>query len=244
MTHEIGDRSYIEWLRNEMHELYSFQNTQSGHDVAHPLRMILVMQEMTSPPFPSFDSTELETAIWLHNLDRAKSLKERISYLGLRIVAERFLDQSPFCRKTKDEIILAVTEHSKKDDESDDPPLLQLVRILDKVDRLRHPTIELVSCGACYGDKLPLYRLKNPFGYKSAIKEYRSVYDNFFRILEWVGMLPLEAARNLAGTDNIQFFVTMVRHFGKDVAKSLSIENRVEEDIKKALGIYYDRYAT
>lgn len=238
-----------------------------GHDTTHVERLISIGKIVQRITKLQFDWNEFVAAVWLHNLDRAlklrKEIEERgaawaqknqayfddlihdeedvkafIRVRGLEIYCRELLEWSPFNEDARDRIVDAVLHHSKFADEPGDSPLLTALRIADKVDRMGPSGIR--DAAAHRGQVLPPYDEQRPFGYGSTEEDrMKTLYDDLFRILEWYGMLPSEEARRVVNMEYFCFYILYVRMLGKEIADRLGIENKVEEDIKQALGQHY-----
>lgn len=187
-----------------------------------------------------FDPYEFEAAVWLHNADRADGLKKELHLQTLQAVVYVLLEESPFDPETRSRIADAVLQHSKKDDEPGDSDLLSALRIADKINRFSATGVWSAASHCWY---LEPYNRKNPFGYGGTAEEnLRSQYSALFRGLEWVKMLPSDEARDLIDRRGLRLFIEFIRCLGEEIARDLGVENRSEEDIRKALGPYYKQF--
>lgn len=210
-----------------------------GHDVTHVLRLLETQKEIAE--FLDFDRYEYQAAVWLHNADRSRQLLESFPGASLEVALAKFLEPSPFDELARNRIVTAVLEHGKRDDGPNDSGLLQALRLADKWDRLG--PLGVISWPAFRGSYLLPYNPANPFGYDSTAEgRMKTLYDGFFRILEWYSHFPL--IRRLVGRhpERLRLFLDFVRAFGSEVGRCHNTPNQVEEDIKRALGSYYDEW--
>ena len=229
-------------LEAKLASLYAMPNSPGGHDILHVRRMIDMGPRIAEVTGLTFDLDEYAAAVLLHNIDRGAAVQGVAKLISLGQLVKVLLDETAFSPEAKDRIIVVVLQHSKKDDEPGDSTLLQAVRIADKLDRLG--PLGIVSAAAFRGSELPLYDPVHPFGYTSTAegKMMKTVYVDFFRVMEWVGMLPSDQARSLINRNDMTAFINYVRAFGREIALRHGVVNRVEDDIKKALGSYYNLY--
>ena len=239
-------------------------NCQGGHDVTHVERLIAIGKKIT---FLKFNMDEFVTAAWLHNLDRVPALPKGIEIcleaeaekmflddpviteenveafirtLGLGIYCSMLLERSPFNEWAQDRIVNAVMQQGKKDDELGDSPLLTALRIADKLDRMG--PLGIIANASFRGDNLLPYDPINPFGYDSTAEgKITTIYNGYFQILEWYGMLPSDEARDLVDQKKLRFFISFLRMLGEEISEATGAENQVEDDIKKALGAHYSK---
>lgn len=231
------NRQFLDRLARELRPYYTPPHVPCGHDWLHVERMIQISREIR---FLAFDSVELEAAAWLHNLDRAPRILELSRERGLRTLCLDYLSGSPFESGARERIACAVVEHSKRNDEADDNPLLTALRICDKVDRFRFAANTLLAIGAHRGTAHLPYDPERPYGHGSLAEPHlRTVASDFFRVLEWYAMLPSDEARALIDREDVEFLLHVVRRFGREVARHLGIEDHIEQDIQRALGPYY-----
>ncbi len=211
------------------------------HDTDHVRRVMAFGPKIARATGLRFDLEEFEAAVWLHNLDKIPSVLHALKVTSLRVLLASLLGGSDFSRDAQERIVDAALRHSKKDDEPGDSALLTALRIADKLDSLGPIGIARSVSGRM---TLPLYDRQNPFGFGSTSDErMKTVYDDFFRIIEWVGMLPSDAARGLIDKQDFRANVDFLRAFGRELGARLGVDNRVEQDIKRALGPYYQSYA-
>ncbi len=236
---------YLTWLSGELKQLYTPPNVTAGHDVDHCDRMakwgpkILGIQGLPEQGPLQFDMDQYTAACWLHNIDRAFRTKTE-AYNKLFAL----LEESPFDEAAKKDIEEVVKLHPKFADEPGDSHLLTALRIADKVDRIATPTLGVLVAAAFQGSRLVMYDRGNPFNYGSTAEDkLKSIYTDFFRQLEWYGMLPSEEARGLVSIDSMRFYVMFIRQFAADIVHHLGRENDVEDDLRKALGSYYEMIA-
>jgi hypothetical protein len=187
---------------------------------------------------------EYRAAVWLHNIDRCTALKEEKENAGgLRSYLAVLLLSADFSPEAKERITAAVLQHSKKDDELGDSTLLIALRIADKLDRF-NPT-GIVEAAASWGH-LPIFDPQMPFSYDSAeagehgTAGHQSIYQTFFRVVEWIPMLPTQWARELISRDHLRLLITFLRLLGAQAAAQFNVPNRVEDDLRRALGPCYD----
>jgi hypothetical protein len=238
-SQEIKD--FVEGLSSTLEFEYSAPRTPGGHDADHIKRMLRMESKIAS--VLDFDPWEYRVAVWLHNLDRIEAFRAPLKQKGVFGYVERVvLEGSPFSPAARARIAYAVSRHAKKDDEPGDSSLLTALRIADKLDRLG--PLGILSAAAFRGGELPLYDARSPFGYASTAEErLKSVYNDFFRVLEWVGMLPSDAARSLINREHLAAYVAFLRALGKELSDRLEVEDRVEDDIRRALGSYHAEFA-
>lgn len=227
--------SYYTKLINQLEPLYQPQVMGTGgHDVNHIHRMLKMEAEISE--FLDFDSLEYKTVVWLHNVDRSSLIVDK---KNLKTVLQNLLRKSYFDDITKERIISAVLQHSKKDDELTDTTLLRALRLADKWDRIG--AIGIVDMVAFRGSSILAYDLLEPFGYGlTAEGRMKTLYQSFFRVLEWYADFPLVRRLSKKHPERIKFLLNFIRAFGAEVALNHNIENQAEIDIRKALGIYYD----
>ena len=235
-----ASRQFLDRLAGELRPHYTPPHVPCGHDWLHVERMIQISREIH---FLAFDFVEFDAAAWLHNLDRAPRIIELCRTQGLRALCLDYLSGSPFDAGARERITGAVVEHSKRDDETDDDPLLTALRICDKVDRFRFAANALLAIGAHRGAAHLPYDPERPYGYGSLAESHlRTVACDFFRVLEWYAMLPSDEARALIDREDVEFLLHIVRRFGREVARHLGVEDRIEHDIQRALGAYYPAF--
>lgn len=235
-------RTLVVGLEENLVPLYTMPNSPGGHDILHVLRMIALGPKIAQATGLQFSMVEFEAAVWLHNIDRGAAVKGAAKIISLEQLVRATLDATAFGVDAKVRIIDVVLRHSKKDDELGDSTLLQAVRIADKLDRLG--PLGIISAAAFRGSELPLYDPEHPFGYTSTAEgRMKTVYNDFFRIMEWVGMLPSNQARSLINRQDMIAFVEYVRALGAEIARRHDVKNEVEADIKKALDTHYKEFA-
>lgn len=236
-------------LAERLHDPYTPPNISGGHDFTHVERMCRMEPDIKKRTGLDFDHNEFVAAVWLHNLNRCndKQIKETIEAASgaagskkeeLANYCRIILANSPFDLEQRERIIDAVLQHDKKDDESDDSPLLTALQIADKLDWLG--TLGILAIAAHSGARFLPYNPDKPFGYDStAEKKLKSIYNDFFRVLEWYGMLPSDEARSLVDIRKLRFFIQFLRMLGEEIAEATGEENLVDDNIRKALGPYY-----
>lgn len=232
-----GITEFLRSLDERLRIPYTPPNLAGGHDVTHVERLAARGRKIGT--ILKFDPDELAAAVWLHNLDRATLLGPEIKEAGgLANYCRTLLIDSPFNPEQRERIIDAVLQHPKKDDDPSDSPLLTALRIADKLDRIG--PLGILSIPAFRGPNLLPYDSKQPFGYDSTVEgKLKSIYNDFFRVLEWYGMLPSDEARSLVNIQRLRFFAEFLRMLGEEIAELTGAENLVEKDIRKALGTYY-----
>lgn len=248
----MGKNEYLSGLKQMLEELYEVGSAGGiCHDVDHVRRVAAFGPRIAEATGLPFDLHEFEVAAWLHNLDRIPAVQQ--TQLGiltgrhaLRMVSLegqlwKLLETSDFNAGSQQRIVTAVLQHSKFADEPGDSALLTALRIADKLDSLGPIGIVRSVSGR---SNLPLYDPKRPFGYGSTVEDRMiTVYDDFFRVLEWIGMLPSHEARSLINKRDLRANIDYLRALGHEIAHRLGIENLVEADISRALGSYYQTYA-
>lgn len=233
--------SFLEDLATSLRKVYVVPYVGRGHDFYHVERMVARGFQLAR--YLKFDMDEYVAAVWLHNVDRCKALEpEWTARGGLRPYLGDLLEKSGFSPEAKERITVAVLEHSKKDDEPHDSPLLTALRVADKLDRLC--PIGIVDAAAGW-HHLPIFDPHEPFGYDATeagehgTRGHQSIYQTYYRVLEWVAMLPAWA-RELIRREHIRLFITFLRLLGAQAAEQFGVEDRTEEDIRRALGPCYD----
>ncbi len=217
--------------------IYVSPHGEGGHDLIHVCAIEKLGLRIAQ--FLSFDPEEYRVASWLHNLDRCFALQPEIQRAGgLKQYLGAILGRSPFNEASRNRIVDAILQHSKRLDEPADSSLLTALRIADRVERFT--PLNIIASAAHRGHELPLYDRSQPFGFRTMRP---CVFKFFFWNLEWVGMLPSDEARALINPAYLRFFLDFLRLLGRDIAEREGIENRVEEDLKAALGAYYEKWA-
>jgi len=229
-------RSFLEKLEEMVSPLYLILG---GHEPDHCQRMIKMFGEISFLT-PGVKSDEFAAAVWLHSLDRVEGFK-KLSKEALAVVLNGFLAESGFFEPKKKSIVGAILEHSKFKDGPDDSPLLHALRLADKWDRIG--LLGVVSGFMFLGTKMPMYRAEKPFGYGPTAegeKGYQTIYENFFRVLEWYPLFPL--LRELVRRHPKRFwnFLGCIRVFGEEVSEAHGVPNTVEADIRRCLGEFYE----
>ena len=243
---------FMQKLKTKLTPLYTLPNAPGGHDVWHVVRVAGRGERIRERCNLEFDLEEFEVAVWLHNIDRvhpycrwiaiSEELGESFKEAFERNLKAFFLEGHPFSAYSKERIIDAVVQHSKKDDEPGDSHLLTALRIADKLDRLN--PVGFLSAVVGSGVDLPIYDPSHPFGEGITVEKYmKSVYDSFFRLLEWVPMLPSDNARSLIVKEDLRACINLIRAVGKQLAREHNVPDVIEGNIKKALGPHYAFYA-
>lgn len=210
-----------------------------GHDVTHVLRMLGMEEEIAE--LLDFDTYEYRTAVWLHNTDHSPQLLESFPGASLEAVLRKLLEPSPLDDVTRSHITNAVLEHGKRDDGPNDSVLLQALRLADRWDRIG--PFGIIGGPAFRGGRLLPYDPADPFGYDSTAEgRMKTLYDDFFRILEWYPQFPLIRRLVESHPERMRVFLDFVRAFGSELAERHHIRSLVEADIKRALGPYYDEW--
>lgn len=241
MSPEEHLRGYIEWLRDMLGPLYTPPQGQGGHDLPHILRMVAMYNEIAEL-IPDVDAVEYEITVWLHNVDRCPYFKHAIQESNLSTVLLRILEGSRLASPIKNRMIKAIQEHGKRLDDENDSPLLQALRLADKWDRIG--VIGITSGFAWLGCVRPAYDPNNPFGYGSTAEDgWKTIYQNFYRILEWYSDFPLIRELVHRHPWRFQNMLTFIRAFGEEVSAAHRLPNKVEDDLRKCLGAHYDEWA-
>ncbi len=237
---------FLEKLKRDLRIPYSKENVVGDHTHLHTGRMVKMGPrifgiEGFGGRRLNFDLHEYEAAVQLHNLDRSHFFEEKIKGVGLANLCRQLLGSGPFDEAARERIVDAATRHSKKDDEPGDSDLLQAVRIADKVDRFA-PNV-LVGCGTSCPTLLAYDDSPNPFwcGGTTRENEVKTQYKMFFRVAEWYAMLPSDEARALVNPRFLKLFIEFLRCFGEEISGYVGVPNRAEEDIRMALGPYYQK---
>ncbi len=229
------------WLNTVIADLrsrYTSPAVSGSHDYTHCERLVRwggQIQGLMGLEHPLvFDPLEYEAACWLHNLDRVHDCED------FRKECKGLLAQSPFSEEAQDRIYDTVFQHSKKDDDPGDSDLLQALRIADKVDRF---SVSGVLGAGQYAPHLLPYNPDAPFGYESTEEEHvneADLYRLFFRPIEWYAMLPSDDARLLIPRRSLRYAIETVRLLAEEAAWHAGVPNRVEDDLREALGPYYE----
>ena len=226
-------------LAEKLSPIYIVPRAQGCHDLPHVTRMVAMADEICE--LIGVDKYVFQITVWLHNADRIPEFKEQIETMGLELFLRGFFPMD-FPTSMTEEIIDAVLKHSKKDDESQDSPLLQALRLADKWDRIG--LFGAVSGFEWLGCKLPSYDPEHPYGYGSTAEgQYKTLYQNLFRVLEWYGMsvqVRVLAERHPCKMRNLLFFI---RAYAQEISEAHDLRNTSEDDIKKALGEHYEKWA-
>ncbi len=231
---------FLSGLADRLTEHYRHPDC-AGHDTPHIMRMLMKEGDIRKV-VDYFDHQEWIAAVWLHNLDRAPNLQSIIGTNGLEKAVMAFLNDSPFTQDAIARVADAVAQHSKRDDEPRDSPLLTALRIADKLDRLG--PIGALTAAMIHGPKMPIYEPDDPFGMISTEEgRLKSIYNDLFRLLEWVDMLPSDAARSLINRVDLLALINFVRALAAQISIMHQEENPVEAQIQKALGRHYETFA-
>ncbi len=258
-------------LEKKLAPHYGPPNYSAGNDIDHIRRVIQIAEsargiDLNHNRVLDFDSDELRAAALLHEMDRSKSLGKRVlrsgkkwaknhlsqgeflnekalRKIGIRQMVLYYLRGSGFSTEAKTRIVNAVIEHPKfADDLENDSGVLIALRIGDKIDRMG--PLGLISAAAHRGGSASLYDFNHPFGYGSTEEgRLKTIYDDHFRVFEWYAMLPCNAARRLA-KPRFLIRIFFMRELAKEIASASGVKNRVEEDLRKALGMYYEEFCS
>lgn len=252
---ESDASSFIRRLKDKLMPYYALPHAPGGHDVWHVLRVAQMGPKIRDRCRQlDFDLEQFEVAAWLHNIDRVDPFLSEIRRLQsfgwldgpvpLTVVTMAFFKEAhPFTPEAVDRIVDSVVRHSKKNDEPDDSHLLTALRIADKLDRLN--PVGFLSAVVDNGMRLPIYDPTCPFGEISTVEgRMKTLYEVFFRLLEWVPMLPSDEARSLIVKEDLRACIDFVRSMGRQVAREHEVSNIVETQIKRALGSYYGLYTS
>ena len=232
---------YLAWLKGVLEPRYTPPLVPAGNDRLHCDRMASYWGPRIRA-FLDFDLQEYEVTCWLHNLD--VSVSSKMPWSKTEPELRGLLAESPFDDEARNRIVDAIKQHAKFKDSPDDSTILQALRIADKVDKLDDATMGIIGACAMRGVQVLAYDPVRPFNYASTEEsKLRSIYNDFFRQLEWYGMLPSDEARALVSDDSMRFYVTFVRRFATFIARATGLTNESEGDIQKALGVYYSRFA-
>ncbi len=96
-----------------------------------------------------------------------------------------------------------------------------------------------IMSGPAHRHDLPHYDTDQPFGYKTNTDCHLKFH---FWNVEWYGMLPYDWARELVDKDFFRQFLMYLRELGRDISERHGIQNGIEEDLKTALGPYYEEW--
>lgn len=210
-------------------------NVAGGHDWAHVYDVALLGPKVAT--YLTFDLDEFAVVARLHNMDRSTSLLEGI---GQAERMNQLLAESPFDADGRARIIDAAMRHSQKDIQPGDSTLLIALMDADKVVRFK-PSWHLGMGVYGFTLHLPPFLPARPFGFTSTKPGERdSIWIDFMGILEWVGMLSCDAARQLIDGQYLRLRIDFLRQWGKEIAECTGVENTSEDDIRKALGQYYE----
>lgn len=235
----MNNQSFFESLTARLRPLYAPPNVLGGHDTVH-VEGVQALGEKIFPHMPEVDPDEYRVAAWLHNLDRCLALKDEIKKSGgLANYARCLLETGPFSEESRERIIGAVLQHSKRDDDLEkDSPLLTALRIADKLDRL---TPINIMAGPAHRSDLPYYDANMPFDYRHNKPNHLKY---FLWNLEWYGMLPYDWSRELVDRSFFRLFLNFLRGLGRDISVRHGVPNLIEEEIRVALGPYYEEWRT
>ncbi|HVV15517.1 MAG TPA: hypothetical protein VHD55_03915 [Candidatus Paceibacterota bacterium] len=252
-------KTYLETLQAQLIPSYTPPATPGGYDVNHVLEMAALGPSIKAlPRYKTLDMEEFVTAVWLHNSDRPDSM---VNFLhnkdyprgddgwkndNWKPYLQKLLADSPFDDEARNRIIDAVLEHSKKDDEEGDSVLLTALRIADKV--VRFGPLGMMGQPANRGRTQMFYDPEEPFVYGSTAEDkLRAVWNDYFRVLEWLTMLLKRALTedelwSLVDKADIADEVHYIRGVGRQIARVTGGENKVEECVQKALGDLYKQF--
>ena len=239
---KTNNQDFLLELEKILEPYYRPGQIAGGHDVEHVRRMVSMGFTIAAGiPSLTFNQEEYRASVWLHNLDRVPEFKRFLESTSPQQVIGNFLQSSNFDEEAKLRIADAVIQHPKKDDDPKDSCLLTALRIADKLDRLN--LLGVISAVA-HRSTLFIYDPRQPFGYNSTEEgRLKSIYNDFMRVLEWVGMLPSDEARALIVPEDFAAYIAFLRALGALLSRVCNVENRIEDDLQKALGEYYTKYA-
>ncbi|MBI2064444.1 MAG: hypothetical protein HYT62_00100 [Candidatus Yanofskybacteria bacterium] len=226
----------LEGLMNFQKSISSKMSEVEGpHDWTHPSRMLKIGEKLKH--FILFDNREFKAAVTLHNVDRIKSYRERIFNEGFGTVCRNLLFGIGFSEEAENRIIDAVEKHSKLD-KPDDSSLLIALRSADRLDWLGPIGVVgaayMWTINGMYGDPDPftLTERGNP----------RNFYQDAIRQTEWYRMLPSDEVRSIVDP-HMPGRLCFLRSFAAEISDRHGIENMVERDLKRALGLHYLRWS-
>ena len=226
-------------LRTGLGKVYRPPTAIGGHDIQHIERLLLMYREI-SELIPGVSEFEYEIAVWLHNLDRYPALLASSGALNLTCLIHLYLAPGKLEPETTERIITAVMEHSKKDDGTNDSPLLQALRLADKWDRIG--ILGITDSFSWKGPQLPAYE-KTGFGYGSTAEGSMTChYQNFYRVLEWYTMYPLIRELVRRKPHRFEHLLACIRMFAREVSEAQDVPNTVEDDIARCLGNFYPQW--
>jgi len=229
------------WLKSFLTPHYTLPNISGGHDTPHVVRMCAMAPKLAS--VLTFDSDEFETAVWMHNIDRSKTLRLQVDKAGGFIAyCVRLLAESPFSGEEQNRIAIAVRDHVHKEEEETDSQLLLALKAADKMDRFG--PLGILAIAAHRGSILPAYNENRPFGYDTIDEEgLDSLYNDVFRVMTWYRHMHSDAIRELVDKENFRFYVEFARQLGKEIAEiTQKPPNEVEYSVQKALGKHYFKF--
>lgn len=98
---------------------------------------------------------------------------------NIKSFLQKLLETSHFDNTARNRIVSAVLEHSKKDDEPADTPLLQALHLADKWDRIG--AIGIIDMVTFRGGSVLAYDPSDPFGYDLTTEgRMKTLYQSFF----------------------------------------------------------------
>lgn len=223
---------------------YTLPRTSGGHDLLHIKRMIAMGPKIQSA-IPGFELPEYIAAVWLHNMDRSPELKQQMEAAGgFESYCHVLLYGTTFPGISRHRIAIAAREHSKKYNSPGDSPLLVALRTADMIDRFG--AIGALEVAAHRGAELPIYNEGQMFGViyfeQNDESQLQTLYHDHLRVISWYQGLT-DAGRNLVPQKNFRFLIAFTRQLAEEVAEITGAENKVENDLQAALGIYYEAYA-
>lgn len=232
-------KEYVDFLDGLLRLYYQTGNAVGGHDWLHVRDVERMGPKIRS--YLKFDTNEFTVAAKLHNVDRSKRLRlETVLHGGEENLLRSLLENGPFSSEAQDRIVFAVLHHGLKALPKGAPLLAVALQDADKLVRFRPSN--LLSAGAydSYAG-IPAFRPEDPFGFTlTREKDRNSTWVGFMGNLEWIGMLSCDAARELIDPDYLAHFMLFLRLMGWEMAEYAGCPNRAEDDIRKALGLYYD----
>ena len=247
---------------NDLYAQWIDENAQvnaglGGHDVQHLQRMIaraphileFINAHSSRDGLLAADLNAIISTILLHNIDRLPHFASLLPNAGgptldaaLTAKINERLEESPYDGETRGMIVEAVLKHSRRGFDLDAQPLLLLLRLLDRDDRLSPQGA--ISGFAWMGAMKPAYIVGEgdtgledleQGGAKSILR------INALRITSWVRMYDL--TRELVYQEPKRFgrFLHMIRMLAEDIEVSHPVEmagwaDTIEQTIAAGLG--------
>lgn len=228
--------------------------TPGGYDYNHVAEMTGLYDKFTK----SVPRTAVVTrfvymvTVLLHNTDRPDALKAQLGIPseGWKKRWEEYLRERladfPGDGSKREEIIYAILQHSKRDDAPEDPILLTMLRVADKI--VRFGALGIKGQAANRGRTAMFYNPVNPYQYAdpgvdlAKIEDGMNVAVDELRVTEWTGMIP-EFMMAMMPWHKVARTVQIIRWTGAEIAEQLGIEDRTEDCLRKALGVHYARFS-